>query len=232
MPRGSALLGARSSLGASQSPRGRRAISRFPCRGRGGSDGRLGPWRLRRALHLYSSRWAGSIGPSGATVLLGHLGSAAWRLFPLSRTWGDRAPLRGSVLLIVNNNKGGNSRAPWCLRPLRGLRPPLSPRPLWNLDSPANGGDPFILVLLVGKLVQPVWLLPAFYLQDRSLGRLRHGKPRLLGHTAVLLRGLTTLSLPHALRFLLLLGPFSLLVPGPVFGPELLILRDRGAESP
>ena len=40
------------------------------------------------------------------------------------------------------------------------------------------------------------------------------------------------LSLPHLLCFLLFLGPFLLIVLGPVFGPELLVFRDWGQGIP
>ena len=122
--------------------------------------------------------------------------------------------MRGSVLFIINNNIGGDSLAPRCLRPLGGLRPPSDLRPLWNLDPPADRGDHFILVLLVSQL-----------------GRFGRGKPRLLGLTAVLLKSLATLSLPHTLCFLRLFGLLLLLVLGPILGPELLVLWDWGRES-
>ena len=134
----------------------------------------------------------------------------------------------GSVLHIVNNNKGDDSRAPCSLRPLGGIRPTPGLRPLYGLGVPTSREDLFVLVLLVGELVQPVQFLPTFYLRDRSLGGFRRRKPRLLGLPAVLLRSLAALSLPRTIRFLLLFSLFLFLVPGPVLGLELLVLRNWG----
>ena len=201
---------------------------RLPSGWCGGFDGGLGSQRLSRAFHLRPCRRAGLSWARRRHRLWGHLRPTPRRPFPLLGTRGDRALSWGAILFIIHNNEGGDSLAPRCLRPLGGLRPPLGLRPLWGLDPPAGRRDHIILLLLVRQLIELVRVSPTLYLRDRSLRRIGRGEPRLLSLAVVLVSGFTALRLPRALRLLRLLSLLLLLVPGPILGPELLVLRDWG----
>jgi hypothetical protein len=69
------------------------------------------------------------------------------------------------------------------------------------------------------------------YLRDRCLRRIGRRDSRLLGLAVVLSGNLSALRLPHGLRLLVLFSLFLLLVPGPILGPDLLVLWDEESEK-
>ena len=223
------LLGARNSLRASRSVRSRWPDPRLPSRWRRDFDGGLGLRCFRRVACLHSGRRAGLCWALRRFRLRWHLGLAPRRLLHLLGTHGDRALPRGAVLDIYNN-VGDGLAAPRCLGPLGGLRPASGLRPLSDLNPPAGSGD---YVLLLRHLIEPVGIAsPALNLRDRSLRRVGRGDPCLLCLTVVLGGDLPPLRLPRSLRLLVLLGVLLLFVPGPILGPDLLILWDWGQGIP
>jgi len=163
----------------------------------------------------------GSVGPSDTTGRGDALAPPPGALYP---SWGPAgtepspgAPSSSSTMMW------GTAWLP------PGAWDPSGLRPLWDLDPPADRGDH---VVLLRQLVEPVRIVsPTLYLRDQSLGRVGRWDPRLLGLTVILGRDLAALRFPRSLRLLILFNPFLLLIPGPILGPDRLVLRDRVRES-
>ena len=168
----------------------------------------------------------GSVGPSDAT---GCGGTSDLPPDALSPSWGlgRTEPSRGAPSSSSSTIILGRSAHPPVLGTPREPPTPLGPSTHPGSRSPRRQGGSRCPLPPRARRAN-ARCLPALYLRDRSLRRVGRREPRLLGLAAVLGGELAALSLPRALRLLCLLVLVLFLVPGPILGPELLVLWDWG----